>query len=112
MARITIKVEPKSGNNIGWDAYCTSWKPAQSALTIHKLTWSANADGSFEGKSADLPAGVYAIVASVIGVSQKASFTVVGEPPVLDPADSEWPMVIEVDGAIETQTTRVWYFQH
>jgi hypothetical protein len=109
--KITIKVEPKSKDNIGWDVFLTSWKPSEESQTVHTLKWRDPGDGTFSADSGDLPAGVYRLITSVKGVGRKVSVTVVGKPAVLDPAGSEWPMTVEVDGAIETQKDSIWYFQ-
>ena len=111
MTRLTINVEPGSKNNIGWDLFCTSWKPDDESQTIHTLIWQNLGDGKFAAKSGDLPTGIYRLIASVKGAGQKISVTVSGDPTVLDPAGSEWPMAVEVDGATETQKDSIWYFQ-
>ena len=112
MPSITIKVESKDKSIIGWDAYCLSWKAALQEQTVHKLTWTEPKKGNFEGQSGDLPSGIYAVYAAVIGVGRKISVTVDGDPTIVQPVGESWPMTVEAVATEGTQAARTWYFQN
>ncbi len=111
MPIITVKVEPAAKDNIGWDVFVTSWNDSVEELTIHRTVWTNDADGTFAATTANLPSGVYGVLAVLVGAGREISITVEGEPTVLQPADAEWPMEAKVDSAIETRKTKTWYFQ-
>ncbi len=111
MPQITIKVEPKDRTAVGWDVFCLSWKADFTKQTVHRLTWSTPSSGVFVATTGDLPSGVYGIHCAVVGVGRKVDVTVVGEPTVLQPVGSSWPMTVEVDGATSTRASDTWYFQ-
>lgn len=111
MAQIVINVTPKNGNDIGWDIYCVRWKADEKSLTIHKLAWTGPVDGDFIGTSADLPTGVYGVYAAVNLSGSKISVIVDGRPAILQPASTNWPMVVKLDGTL-TQAADTWFFTH
>ena len=110
MPTISIEVEPKSKNNVGWDVFCVSWDNSQESLNIHELNWTDKGNGKFAGTTADLPSGVYGALVELIGVGREIKVTVNGKPPVLQPKNKTWPMEAKVSPN-QTRKTAVWYFQ-
>jgi hypothetical protein len=113
MAKIFIDVEPGDGTPVGWLLSCFSMKQTNGRLqqTAHKLSWSNPATGKYRAETVNLPNGEYAVHCDVVGAGRSVSITVEGEPPVVFPPESVWPMDVEV-AATRTRDVVTWYFQH
>lgn len=111
MPIITVKVEPAAKDNVGWDVFVTSWNDSVEELTIHRIAWSNDADGTYTATTANLPTGVYGVLAELVGAGREISVTVDGEPTVVQPAGGSWPMEVKVNSAIEPRTTKTCYFR-
>lgn len=111
MPKFKVIVKPKDGTFVGWDVDCCSWKTNRTGLTWHELAWSEPEDGKFVGESGELTAGIYGLHCSVIDPGRKISVSIDEDLPVVQPADSEWPLAVEVDAATGTRTSDTWYFR-
>ena len=109
--RFEVEVKPKDKSLVSMAVNVMTPKSAAVETIIYELDWREEAEGTFVGTTRlDLPPGKYRVRAELFLPGKEADITIRGGLKVTQPSGKDWPMKVKVDGAIETQTSKTWYF--